>query len=104
MKRSEVVQVLLDDSEFPFVIGEKVFIRTVTFHYTGRISAIKRAGECYFLVLEDAAWIALSARFSSCIETGALEEVEPVTSPVRVNTSAIVDVFCWNHPLPRTVK
>lgn len=108
MKKSDVVKALLSDkeSDFPFIVGEKLFIRTVTFHCTGRLVGIKRAGECYFLVLEDAAWIASSGRFTNAIEEGpnALEEVEPVTSIIRVNVSSIVDVFIWNHPLPRTQK
>jgi len=109
MKKSDVVNALMEENEvdgcgFPFVIGEKVFIRTVTFHCTGKITGIKKAGDCYFLVLEDAAWVASSGRFSTAIEEGTLDEVEVVSTPIRVNVSSIVDVFHWNHPLPRTTK
>lgn len=86
--------------ELPFSKGEIVFLRTVTHHLTGRISDI--IGK--FLVLEDAAWIADDGRFMQCIESGTLNEVEPVTCPVRLNTDCIVDAYPWRHPLPREQK
>jgi hypothetical protein len=104
MKRSDVAAILMEDQESPFVIGEKVFIRTVTFHQTGRIVAIKSIGSHYFLVLEDAAWVASSGRFTAALETGVLDEVEPVQGLVRVSVGTIVDICPWNHPLPREVK
>ena len=83
-----------------FNIGEKVFIRTVTYHCTGEIVAIEDG----FLTLKDAAWIADSGRFMQAIETGNLSEVEPVTCLVRVNIASIVDVYEWRHNLPREQK
>ena len=82
----------------PFRVGESWFIRCVTYHCTGRVKAI--VGR--FLVLEEAAWIAESGRFSNAIQEGVkiLSEVEPVDRMV-VNLHAIVDAFPWNHPLPR---
>ena len=92
---------LLDDQrDTPFVIGEKVFVRTVTYHWTGRLLAIKGG----FLILEDAAWIADSGRFADAIKSGELSEVEPVEGVVRVNLDALVDVCCWTHDLPRKQK
>ena len=84
----------------PYCIGDSVFIRTVTYHYTGRISAIY-PGE---IVLADAAWIADSGRFHVALATGTLSEVEPYPAGVVISRGAIVDVSPWAHPLPRMVK
>ena len=86
--------------ELPFQVGEQLFIRTVTSHLTGRVTAI--IGK--FLVLEDAAWIADDGRFSNAINEGKLSEVEPVNVTVRVNTDSFIDVYTWTHPLPRVQK
>ena len=84
----------------PYRVGDVVFVRTVTYHYTGRISAIY-AGE---IVLEDAAWIADSGRFGAALATGELSEVEPYPGSVIVSRGAIVDVSAWAHPLPRVAQ
>lgn len=84
----------------PFKIGKAYFIRTVTYHLTGRIKGV--VGQ--FLVLEDAAWIADSGRFMTAIDNGTLNEVEPVKCEVYVNVNSISDAFEWNHALPRTQK
>ena len=76
-------------AETPFVIGKAYFIRTVTYHLTGRVTAI--AGN--FLMLEQAAWIADSGLFMTAITKGKLLEVEPVGD-------AITDAFPWVHALP----
>jgi len=83
-----------------FKIGEKVFIRTVTYHCTGEITEIVGG----FIFLKDAAWVADSGRFGEAIETGTLSEVECVTCPIRVSIASIVDVYEWRHPLPRETK
>jgi hypothetical protein len=90
----------MESTNHPYVVGESVFIRTVTMHFTGRISAVY-AGE---IVLEDAAWIADSGRFSAALHTGSLSEVEPYPGKVIVSRASIVDVSPWTHPLPRSVK
>lgn len=84
----------------PFAIGAQYFIRTVTYHLTGRVANI--VGQ--FLVLEDAAWIADSGRFMQAINDGKLNEVEPVNGPVIVNLNSITDAFNWAHELPRSQK
>ena len=85
----------------PFAAGNSYFIRTVTFHLTGRVKEI--IGN--FLILEDAAWIAWSARFMETIDEGAMDEVEPVFKKIQgntyVNINAITDAFDWKHKLPR---
>ena len=84
----------------PYHVGDTVFVRTVTYHYTGRISAIY-PGE---IVLADAAWIADSGRFSAALATGTLAEVEPYPGSVIISRGGIVDVSPWLHSLPRVAK
>ena len=82
------------------VVGEAVFIRTVTMHYTGRIVDVNDLD----VLLEDAAWIADSGPFATAMESGVLKEVEPFPESVSVFLSAIVDVTSWDHALPREQK
>jgi hypothetical protein len=86
----------------PYKIGEKVIIRTVTMHYTGRIAGVY-PGE---IVLEEAAWIADTGQWSKALTEGTLSEVEPYPTHglCIVSRGAIVDVSPWCHDLPRTVK
>ena len=86
--------------EVPFKIGDAYFIRTVTYHMTGRVKAI--VGQ--FLVLEDGAWIADSGRFMDAINKGILSEVEPVEVDMFVNINSITDAFLWKNKLPREQK
>lgn len=77
------------------LIGSKLFIRTVTYHCTGRVVGIKDG----FIQLEDSAWIADSGRFADALETGKVSEVEP-TKRMWVAVGSIVDFFEWKHDLP----
>lgn len=104
MDKLKLIEAILQggcsDSGIPFAVGECVFIRTVTHHLTGRITAINGA----WLTLADAAWIADDGRFMAAIENGTLGEVEPVTCPVRVNMESAIDAYPWRHALPREQK
>jgi hypothetical protein len=82
------------------LLGKKVFIRTVTFHYTGLLA---QADE-QFLRLSEAAWIADSGRFADALKMGSLSEVEPYPGDVLVAVGSIVDVTEWQHELPRTQR
>ena len=86
---------LLDD-----LLGTNVFVRTVTFHYTGKLVAADDS----FLLLDDAAWVADSGQFSTALTTGELSEVEPFPKSCYVSRGAIVDVSPWQHDLPRVKK
>ena len=88
-----------DTATIPFEVGKAYFIRTVTFHLTGRVRAI--TGK--FLLLDDAAWIAESGRFADAIERGVLNEVEPL-GEWMVNVDSITDAGPWRHPLPMVQK
>lgn len=77
-------------------VGKKLFIRTVTYHCTGKV--VKRVGK--FFELKDGAFIGDSGRFHDALSTGELSEVEP-TGQMWVNTDSIVDMFPWSHKLPK---
>ena len=77
---------LVDISTLDDLVGQKLYIRTVTYHMTGKV--VKRMGA--FIQLEDAAWIADSGRFMNAIKEGTLDEVEPV-GIMWVNLSSVVD-------------
>jgi hypothetical protein len=77
------------------LIGQKVFIRTVTYHLVGKI--VKIVGNLVFM--EDASWIADSGRFMQAIKEGKLVEVEPIGNWF-FNMSAVVDGGIWKHALP----
>ena len=82
-----------------FNVGEKVFIRTVTFHLLGKIA--EREGD--WLKLEEASWVADSGRFHKAIEGGVLSEVEHVGT-AYVNLATATDIFPWTHELPTASK
>jgi len=83
----------------PINVGDNVIVRSVTYHYTGRVRAI---GDKW-LVLDDAAWVAHSGRWTNALTNGKLTSVEPYPGEVVLAVGAIVDVSPWLHPLPRTV-
>lgn len=80
---------------FEDLIGEKYFIRTVTYHIVGKI--VKQVG--HFFVLKNASWVADSGRFTQAIKDGELDEVEP-TGDTLININSVVDMFPWKHKLP----
>ena len=90
---------VVDINELKDFVGTKVFIRTVTYHLTGKIEKI--VGQ--FFLLSNAAWIADSGRFMGAIKNGELSEVEPV-GDAFVSLNAIVDMFPWKHELPTEQK
>src|ERR1035437_188828 len=65
--------------ESPYEIGKNYLFRTVTMIDTGRLVAVTPQE----LVLEDAAWIADTGRFSDSLATCNFREVEPYPA-VRV--------------------
>jgi hypothetical protein len=85
----------------PYKIGENYFIRTVTFHYTGKLTAVY-AQE---LVLEDAAWIADDGRFADSLDKGSFNEVEPYpVGQVIIGRGSVIDATTVTFPLPRKQK
>lgn len=92
----------LESSASPLtdLIGQPVFVRTVTHHHTGRLIAVY--GD--FILLDEAAWIADDGRFHNALKDGKLNEVEPFIDPVAIATGALIDVTNWRHALPRDQK
>ncbi len=87
-------------SDYPFKVGDKVFIRTVTLYYTGEIVNILNG----FLTLRNAAWIADTGRFGDFLKEGKANEVEPFIEDVHVPLGSIIDVSAWTHKLFREQK
>lgn len=83
-----------------FEIGKSYLIRTVTMHYTGRVVAVTDSD----VVLEHAAWIADTGRYSNSLKSGELSEVEPYVNNVAVCRGGIIDFAEWTHDLPRSQK
>ena len=82
-------------------VGQNYLIRTVTMILTGRLVAVTGQE----LVLEDAAWVADTGRFSTALQNGTLGEVEPFpVGQVIVGRGALIDACLWQHELPREQK
>ena len=96
---SKIQSLLLEDEKieekYESFIGEKLFIRTVTYHCTGKVESIQGK----FLKLSGGSWVADSGRFMNAIKEGILSEVEPVGT-MWVSLDSIVDMFPWVHDLP----
>ena len=86
-------------SVHPYELGKVYFIRTVTFYYVGRLTGITPNE----LVLEQAAWIADTGRFSDALKVSEFKEVEPfpVDQPVIIGRGSVVDAteICVELPL-----
>lgn len=82
--------------------GEKVFIRTVTYHCVGKIKEVGTD----FVALEPAAWVADSGRFGEALANGFGEraEVEPIVGVLVVQRAAIVDSMSWKHAVPTVAQ
>lgn len=93
MEKSKKVEPIL-------ALGKSVFIRTVTHYYTGRVVRLTPD----VIQIEDAAWIADSARWNEALTKGAMNEIEPFPAGVEVRMAAVVDVSPWLHALPREVR
>ena len=84
----------------PYEKGKNYFIRTVTHYLTGRILNVGNME----IVLEDAAWIPDTGRFSDAIKNVNFSEVEPYPEgPVIIGRSAVIDAV-QIKTLPRSVK
>ena len=91
----------LANADCAFIFGQAYLIRTVTMTHTGRVVCTTPQE----LVLEDAAWIPDTGRFSQALEDpGILEEVEPSKLPIIVGRGGVIDAYPWPHRLPRLAK
>lgn len=91
-------EVAVNDS--PFEIGAVYLIRTVTMFDTGRVLSVSDKE----IVLEEAAWIADTGRFSTALKKVEFNEVEPFPDgEVIIGRGAIVDA-CKIKETQRTQK
>lgn len=88
--------------ENPYEIGKNYLIRTVTMIDTGRLVGVTPQE----LILEDAAWIADTGRFSDALANKIpFNEVEPFPpGRVVIGRGSIVDAVQITFPLPREKK
>lgn len=92
------VQKVTDDSAWE--IGKIYLIRTVTMIDTGRLIAVTE----HELVLEDAAWIADTGRFSNAVAKAEFGEVEPFPDgKVIIGRGSVIDAVVIKLS-PRAVK
>lgn len=89
-------------SNFPHAVGDKVVIRTVTYHHVG---VVKTVGEGY-VILTDASWIADSGRWGEFLRTGSPSESEKYPRDCVVYFGAMVDSsdFAADVKLPEATK
>jgi hypothetical protein len=80
-------------------IGKQYIIRSITMIYTGRVMDI-RDNE---VLLEDAAWIAETARWTNSLTKCEFNEVEPYPNPVVLHRSTFLD-YTEIDTLPREQK
>lgn len=92
----------MSDTDAPWKVGENYFIRTVTFHYTGKLTQVTDQE----LVLEAASWIPDDGRFADFLKTGVPNEVEPYIKGKQVilGRGAIIDAVTIDWPLPDKQK
>jgi len=81
--------------------GKKIFIRTVTHHYTGKVIDVTKSD----LTLKNAAWIADDGKFNEFLKDPVekVNEVEPYNNNVTIMIGAILDVTEIDE-LPTEVK
>lgn len=78
--------------------GDVLLLRTVTFHYIGRLDQVLDG----MLVLSEGGWLADSIRWAEGLETGKVNEFEREPGPFVVMLGGIIDARIWAHPIPAT--
>ena len=89
-----------NENSYVLKVGDKIFIRAVTYHYTGLVMWITKTE----IGLEQAAWVVNSGNFTEAMTTGKLQDVEPYPDNIEcvvINRRAIVDYCTWPHALQR---
>jgi len=84
----ETIKPIYEGEFIPFEIGAVYLIRTVTMIQVGRVVAASKQ----YVMLEDAAWVADTGRFSDALKKWNFSEVEPFPDGiVGVSTGSIID-------------
>ena len=88
VKQAELAPIYMDSETGPWQIGKIYLIRTVTMIDTGILVGVSDKE----LVLEEAAWIADTGRFSDAIAKAEFNEVEPFPKGrVILNRGCVID-------------
>jgi hypothetical protein len=84
------------ETNCPWQINKVYFIRTVTYHLTGRVKWVGNME----LVVTEAAWIADSGRFADALKNEEFDEVEPfpVGSEVIIGRQSVIDAVQLSNP------
>jgi hypothetical protein len=77
-------------------VGQKLFIRTVTWHWVGKVEAVNGT----LIELSGASVVFQSGKLDSAVKHGTLSESEFVGRG-WVNASAVADIIPWAHALPK---
>ena len=86
--QKETIKPVLEGDFQPFEIGAVYLIRTVTMTQVGRVVAASHR----YVMLEEAAWVADTGRFSDALKSWKFSEVEPFPDGlVGVAAGSIVD-------------
>lgn len=107
MNKLDIVKALLcesqsetTDGDYPFKVGDKVFIKTVTLYYLGRIKSIQGG----FITLEDASWVQdTGSRLCDFLQKGInreKSEIEPIGIE-HITMANIIGISEWKHDLPK---
>lgn len=84
----------------PYKIGKNYFIRTVTYFLVGKLIAVYE----YELVIDNAAWIPDTGRYSDAFNIGEFSEVEPLNGEIIIGRHSVIDCTPWEKDLPRYQK
>lgn len=87
-----------DQGKHSFKIGTCYLIRTVTYHFIGKLVAITDTD----MVLDDVCWLADSGKFSKALEIGSVDEAEAVPDGHVICRGGIIDAAIWLHKVPGT--
>ena len=96
-------EILSQEHDHPYKIGQSYLIRTVTCHWVGRLIAVYSQE----IVLEKASWVADTGRFHVALRDGwdSNAEIEPVfKGNVILGRGSFIDVSEWHYDLPEQVK
>ncbi len=107
MKNQQILELLKlaneeseDTNQSPWQLGKNYFIRTATYHVTGKLLGVYE----HELELESACWIADSGRrFADALKTCDLAETEPFPDKAIIGRGAIIDA-CVISEIPRHQK
>ena len=79
-------------------IGKNYMIRTVTMIQVGKLVNIDE----FEIILQDAAWIAETGRFTDFLLKGMVKEVEPFPDGnIAIGRGSLIDATKWNFELLR---